>query len=162
MGGNVQQSGNVTPGHLAKWTTSGVIQDAGAQIAGQRVLAVLQGADFNSVQDQPLNIPNTITAFQLTGIIITNASISLTTAAGGFYPQFSKAGSAIVAAGQVYSSLTTANLLLNATLTAFANSARFSTALLPTSQIIFSLTTPQGAPATADIYVIGVDLSIGS
>jgi hypothetical protein len=162
MGGYVQQSGNATPGHLAKWITSGVIADAGPQIASQRVLAVLQGADFNSVQDQPLNIPNTITAFQLTGIIITNASISLTTAAGGFYPQFSKAGSAIVAAGQVYSSLTTANLLLNATLTAFALSARFSTALLPTSQIIFSLTTPQGAAATADIYAVGIDLSIGS
>jgi len=162
MGGIVQQSGNVTPGHLAKWVTSGVIADAGPLGASQRVLAVLQGADFNSAQDQPLNIPNTVRAFQLTGLIVTNASTSLTTAVGGFYPQFSKAGSAIVAAGQIYSALTGANLLLNATLTAFALSARFSSALLPTSQIIFSLTTPQGAPATADIYAVGIDLTIGS
>src|SRR5882757_3282210 len=98
MGGNVQQSGNVTPGHLAKWTASGVIQDAGALGASQRVLAYVQGADFKSVQDQPLNILNTITAFQLTGIIITNASISLSAAVGGFYPQLLKAGSPIVAA----------------------------------------------------------------
>lgn len=162
MSGTVQQSGNVTPGHLAKWTTSGVIQDAGAQIAGQRVLAYLQGADFNSTQDQPLNIPNIITAFQLTGLIITNASIALSAAVGGFYPQLLKAGSPIVAAGQVYSALTTANLLLQATLTAFANSARFSSALLPTEQIVLSLTTPQGVPAFADIYAIGIDLTLGS
>src|ERR1700733_2890264 len=100
MGGvSVQQSGNPTSGHLAKWVASGVIADAGPPIASQRVLAVLQGADFNTTTDQPINIPNSITAFQLTGMIITNASVSLTTAVGGFYPQFSKAGSPIVAPG---------------------------------------------------------------
>lgn len=161
MSSFIRQSGPVTPGHLAKFVTSGVIADAGPLGAAQRVLAYQQGADFNSVQDQPLNIPNTITAFQLTGVIVTNATESITTAAGGFYPQLSKAGSPIVAAGQVYSTLTTANLLLNATLTAFALSARFSSALLPTSQVVFSLTTPQGTPCFADIYLIGLDLSIG-
>lgn len=163
MGGYIQQSGNVTPGHLAKWLTSGVLDDAGPQIVGQRVLAILQGADFNVTTDQPLIIPNTITAFQLTGLIVTNASISLSAAVGGFYTALSKGGSAIVAAGQVYSALTGANLLLNPTLTAFALAARFSSpAVLTNNQIVFSLTTPQGALATADIYAVGIDLTIGS
>jgi hypothetical protein len=161
MSSVVQQSGNITIGHLVKWAAPGVIADAGPLGAAQRVLAYLQGADFNSIQDQPLNIPNTITAFQLTGIVVANATESITTAVGGFYPQLSKAGSPIVAAGQAYSALTGASLLMSPTLTAFALSARFSSALLPTSQIVFSLTTPQGTPCYADIYLIGIDLTIG-
>ncbi len=152
----------VTRNHLAKWISNGVIGDAGPQVAGQRILGVLQNADFNSTNDQPIVVQSAIQVFQLTGIIITNASGSITTAAGGFYTGASKSGSAIVAAGQVYSALTNANLLMQATLTAFANSARFSTANLTANQIFLSLTTPQGAARNADIYAIGVDLTIGS
>ncbi len=159
---SVEQSGNVTRNHLAKWVSNGVIGDAGPQVAGQRVLGVLQNADFNSTNDQPIVVPSAIQVFQLTGLIITKASGSITTAAGGFYTGASKSGSAIVAAGQVYSALTNANLLMQATLTAFANSARFSTANLTANQIFFSLTTPQGVARSADIYAIGVDLTIGS
>lgn len=43
--GAVQQSGNVTPGHLATWVTDGVLKDGGPAIAGQRVLASLRGAN---------------------------------------------------------------------------------------------------------------------
>lgn len=162
MGGNVQQSGNVTPGHLAKWTSSGVISDAGPLATNQRVLAYLQGADFNSVQDQPLIVPGTVTAFQLTGIIICNASIPISAAVGGFYPALSKGGIPIVAASQVYSSLTTSSKLLQATLSAFGLTTRFSSpAVLTDNYVVFSLTTPQNAPCTADIYLVGVDLTIG-
>ena len=159
---SVEQSGNVTRNHLAKWISSGVIGDAGPQVAGQRILGVQQNADFNSTNDQPIVVQSSIAAFQLTGIIIANASRSITTAAGGFYTGASKSGSVIVAAGQVYTALTGPNLLMLATLTAFANSARFSANLLTLNQIFFSLTTPQGVACTADIYAIGVDLTIGS
>lgn len=160
MSGNVQQSGNVTPGHLVKFITSGVVGDAGPLGASQRVLAFLSGADFNSVQDQPLIVPNTITAFQLTGLLITNATQSISVATGGFYTGASKGGSVIVSSAQVYSTLTGANLLLNATLTAFANTARFSGSNLTSGQIFFSLTTPQGFACFADIYALGIDLTI--
>ncbi len=158
----VEQSGNITRNHLVKWVSNGVIGDAGPQVAGQRILGFLQQADFNSSNDQPIVVQSPVQVFQLTGIIIANASRSITTAAGGFYTAASKGGSAIVAAGQVYSALTGANLLMQATLTAFANSARFSSALLTANQIFFSLTTPQGVACNADIYAIGVDLTIGS
>lgn len=158
--GAVQQSGSVTPGHFVTWVTEGVIRDGGAVPGAQRVLAAFAGANFNDTGDQPLILPPIMTAFQLTGILITNASISLTTAVGGFYPQAFKAGTAIVAAGQVYSALTSANALLSATLAAGVSTTRYSIANLPDWRIYFSLTTPQGAEATADLYLIGIDLTL--
>lgn len=159
----VQQSGNVTPGHAASWVTAGVIADAGALPAAQKVLATLKGANFNTTADQILTLPAAIGAFSITGIIITNASISLTTAVGGFYPAASKAGTPIVAASQVYSALTAAAKLLNATLASFGSTTRFSVANLTNGgvglQVYFALTTAQGAAATADIYLIGIDLT---
>lgn len=156
----VQQSGSITPGHFASWVTDGVIKDGGAVPGAQRVLASFPSANFNDTSDQPLILPPTMTAFQLTGILITNASASLTLAAGGFYPQASKAGTAIVAAGQVYSSLTASSKLLSATLAAAVATTRYSIANLPDWRIYFALTTAQGTVAAADIYLLGVDLSL--
>ena len=159
----VQQSGQITPGHVPIFAADGVIQDGGALATAQRVLASLRGANFNTVLDQPIAIPQRFAAFNLTGIVITNASISLTTAVGGFYPQASKGGTSIVAASQAYSALTTVAGLLNVTLAAFGANTRFSSANLGSIggllDIWFALTTPQGAAATADIYLLGVDLT---
>lgn len=154
--GGVLQSGNVTPGHLARWAADGAIGDAGVT---QKVLAAFFNADFNTTSDQPLILPNYITAFQLTGILVTNSAISLTTAAGGFYPQPLKAGTPLVDAGQVYSSLTSAAKLLTCTLDASVATTRYSIGNLPNWAIYFSLTTAQGVNANADIYVLGTDLS---
>jgi len=154
----ILQSGNVTPGHSAIWTTDGVVQDGGAILASNKVIASLRQANFNTVVDQPIVLPRSINTFQLTGILVTNASVSLTTAVGGFYSAAQKGGSAFVSAGQVYSSLTSSSVILNATLAAYASS-RFSNVNLALWTIYFSLTTAQGAAAVADIYLIGLDLS---
>jgi hypothetical protein len=160
---SVLQSGQITPSHAAVWVTDGVIKDGGATPASQRVLASLRGANFNTTNDQPIAIPLNFTAFQLNGIIITNASISLTSAVGGFYPQPAKAGTPIVSAAQAYSALTTPASLLAVTLAAFGANTRFSAANLGSIggflMIWLSLTTPQGAPALADVYLTGTDLS---
>jgi hypothetical protein len=166
--GSVLQNGTVTPGHIATWTTDGIVQDGGSFITGSRVLGRFSGANFNTTTDQPILMPVTTTVFQLTGIVVTNASISLSAAVGGFYTAAVKGGNQIVASSQAYSSLTGPNLLLNAKLTGFATSARFSSANLPllpnvgvlvSLGIYLSLTTPQGVPATADIYAIGIDFT---
>jgi hypothetical protein len=161
--GAVQQSGNITPGHPAVWVAPGVIGDGGAALAAQRVLASLRGANFNTTADQPIAIPQRVTAFALTGIYVTNASLSLTTAVGGFYPQAAKAGTPIVAAAQAYAALNTGDKLLQATLASFGQNTRFSSNNLGTIggllQVWFALTTPQGSAATADVYLIGIDLS---
>ncbi len=155
----VQQSGSVTPGHLATWATDGAIQDGGANLGAQQVLTSLRNANFNDTGDQRIALPTSITAFQLTGIIACNASISLTTAVGGIYPLAAKAGSAIVAAGQVYSSLTASSKLLELTLAGAVATTRYSVANLPDWALYLSLTTAQGAAAAADLYIVGIDLT---
>jgi hypothetical protein len=146
------------------WSTTGVAQDGGPIAVSQKnVLASARSVSFNTTNDQPIAIPQRILAFWLVGILVTNASVSLTTAAGGFYPQPAKAGVPIVPANQVYSGLINSSLLLFPTLSSFGQNTRFSSSNLGTiagyMNIWFSLTTPQGAPATGDIYLLGVDLT---
>lgn len=112
------------------------------------LLFTLKGANFNVTTDQQLT-PTFNGKFRIKRVVITNASVSLTTAAGGFYPAASKGGTAIVASGQSYSALTGSALALEATL----NNA--SAVLAAGTSVYLSLTTGQGAPATADIYIFG-------
>jgi hypothetical protein len=164
----VQQAGSITPGHIATFSTSGVIQDGGPLGAYQKVLASIRSASFNSTLDQPIILPSAVLAFALTGIIVTNASVSMTSAVGGFYTGSLKTGTQIVSNSQTYSTLTTANVLLSATLASGITAIRFSSANLsinafgglPGLTIYFALTTTQGLTnATADIYLTGIDLT---
>lgn len=159
----IQQSGNVTAGHIPIWLAPGVLGDGGSLGSATQVLASLRGANMNTTADQPISIPTTLAAFQLTSIVITNASISLTTAVGGFYPLAAKAGTPIVSAAQTYSALTTSAGLMTATLASFGANTRFSSGNLGTIggilQIWFALTTPQGALASADLFLLGTNLT---
>ena len=159
----ILQSGNVTPGHLVSWVTAGVVADGGPPLGtSETVLAQLLGANFNTTNDQTIPIVDTITKFCLTRIIVTNTSLSLTTAAGGFYPAPSKGGTSIVANTQVYSALTAASKLMNPTLTSFGSGTLFdadaTVPILTNASVYFSLTTAQGAACTADIYLCGIVL----
>lgn len=164
---SVTQSGNITPGHLVGWVSDNVVNDAGLPLANalSSILPTLAKltVNFNSTADQPIPIPAHVLAFQLTGIVITNAPTSLTTAVGGFYPVASKGGAPIVAATQVYSALTATNIVFSPTLTTAGATTRFSSANLGAIngilQIWFSLTTAQGASSAADVYLLGVDLT---
>ena len=120
----------------------------GAPQLDSRLLGSKLGADFNITTDQAISISGT-TKYVVRKIIVTNASISLTLAAGGFYATAAKVN-ALVAAAQVYSALTTTSKYLDCTLTALALSDVRTEATL-----FLSLTTGQGAAATADIYIYG-------
>lgn len=159
---SIVQSGNVTPGHLAAWVTDGTIADGGPPLgASETVLARLLGANFNTTNDQAIPIVSTITKFCLTRIIVTNESLAnpgLTTAVGGFYPQPSKGGTAIVANTQVYSALTDSTKLVNPTLTSYGSGTVFTSSILTSFSVYFALTTPQGVASTGDIYLCGIVL----
>ncbi|HWY13706.1 MAG TPA: hypothetical protein VNX86_01035 [Rhizomicrobium sp.] len=101
------------------------------------LLFSLKAANFNVATDQLL-VPNFSGRFRPKRFVVMNASISLTTAAGGFYTAGAKGGTALVAAGQAYSALNAA--------------ADWWAAGTP---VYLSLTTAQGAAATADVYVYG-------
>ncbi len=168
MSGNIQQSGSITPGHLVTWTTNNVVQDGGAILASQKVLASLRSADFNTTADQPLVLPSAVTALIVSQIIVTNASTSLTTVRGGFYPGALKQAPPIVDPSQDYTALTGATIYMNPFLSTYGQTTRFSSTNLPlvlssnnqyALSFYLSLTTAQGTPATADVYVVGIDLT---
>lgn len=119
----------------------------------------LVGANMNVTTDQniPIQLPPGFTRYRIEAIYVNNASISLTTAAGGVYPAAAKAGVPLVAAAQAYAGLTApgenaAGSALALTLAAAAATTEFN-AVQTALGLFFALTTAQGAAATADIYV---------
>jgi hypothetical protein len=117
----------------------------------EQIIGTKIGANFNVTTDQAIPITRIGSQkYLITKIVVTNASISLTTAAGGVYQTTSKGGTAIVASSQAYSALSATTTALNLTL------AINRTYTL--DNIYLSLTTAQGAAATADVYVFGVIL----
>lgn len=117
------------------------------------VLGRLKSANFNSTSDQQININFNGYNYVITDIIVCNPSISLTAAIGGFYTGTSKSGTTIVAATQVYTSLTGSTKYVKLTL-----ASTITTDILSADKVYFSLTTAQGSAATADIYIYGKHL----
>ena len=128
-------------------------QQFGGILLGSKI-----AADFNSTSDQIITIFSNPSKYIVRRIVVTNASTSLTTAAGGVYTAASKGGTAIVAASQAYTSLTASTLFLDLTLSATGNASTTVKSSIP--NLYLSLTTAQGAAATADVYVYGDILTL--
>jgi len=116
--------------------------------ASSRILGQLTSANFNSTADQPITIRSS--RYIIRAITVDNASVNLTTAAGGFYTGAGKSGTVIVAATQVYTALTTSSKFLDVTLAAAP-----TTDVQTVTTIFLSLTTPMGGAATADVRIVG-------
>lgn len=110
-----------------------------------RVIGTLLGANMNSTADQAITLA--AGSWKIEGVYATKPSVSLTTAAGGVYTSTAKGGTAIVAAGQVYSGLVAATDVIGCTMAA--------TPTVTNNTVYLSLTTAQGAAATADVFVYG-------
>ena len=115
----------------------------------QRCLFILKSANMNSTSDQLMIPVFSFNNFIIKEILVTNASTSLTTAAGGVYGAASKASPTIVANTQVYSALTTSTKALFLTLDTGGLDQ------MTTTTVYLSLATAQGSTATADVYVMG-------
>jgi len=125
---------------------TGAIGPAGSATAG-----VLVHANMNSTADQAITLapfPPGFTRFIIRRIVISNASVSLTTAVGGVYESVGKVGP-LVAAAQVYSGMDLVTRVWE-DLT-IATLALENAWVAPV--VYLSLSTPQGAAATADISV---------
>lgn len=120
---------------------------------GGILLGKLISANMNSTDDQRIVMFSNPSKFILRRIVVTNASISLTTAAGGVYTAASKGGTAVVASSQAYSSLSASTLFLDLTLSTSGSASTTVKSSVP--NLYLSLTTAQGAAATADVYVYG-------
>lgn len=113
-----------------------------------RLIGKLTSANFNSTADQAIKID--ASKYIIRRIIVTNASTSLTLAAGGVYDAASKGGNAVVGSTQIYTGLTGSTKYTDLTLASI-----LSTDTLTAATLYFALTTGQGGAASADIYIFG-------
>jgi hypothetical protein len=132
----------------------GTVNNSSTAASTNRALCSIRAANFNITTDQACVIPGTVTAWVPTSIIVTNCSGSFTLAAGGVYPAASKGGTALVAAGQVYTALSGSTVVLGLTL-----AANIATTRQTAGTVYLSLTTGTGSAATCDFYVWGNDLT---
>ena len=114
-------------------------------------LGLVHAGDFsvnmNTTSDQLITPTHRYGRWFIANFVVHNASISLTTAAGGLYTGAGKTGTTLVASSQVYAPLTSSTsaplFLTN------SNRGYFG----PSDTFYFSLTTAQGAAATATLSV---------
>ena len=114
-----------------------------------RLLGYAQGVNVNAVGDTALPIINSST-YSVKFVVVTNASISLTTAAAGLFTAPSAGGTGIVA-NAALSACTGPTVVSERTVA--------STATQQGQNLYFNVATAQGAAATADVYVYGYDFS---
>lgn len=111
-------------------------------------LGSLCGVNMNATKDQLIVARAGGAKYILRRVVVTNASVSLTTAAGGIYTSTGKGGIALVSGIQVFSALTSPDKYLDIVPSVGAS-------VLTGNQVYLTLTTVQGSQATADVYMFG-------
>lgn len=128
----------------------GSLLDAGC--VSPSFIGRILNADMNATTDQSFVLVNSTLPYRITRISLANTGgVNLTTAAGGIYPSASKAGTAIVANSQAYTTATGATIVFDLTVVSGQQNVLRAAGFVP----IFSLTTAQGAAALADLYLFG-------
>lgn len=122
-------------------------------LGGVQILFYLPCADMQSTSDQPFYRVFPGTAYRILDIFARQRSGAASVAcAGGIYDAATKGGNAIVAAAQSWVTLASA-VTVSATLAALVQ-----TTLLSASPRL-SLTTGSTGVCTADMWIVGYDLS---
>lgn len=111
-----------------------------------RLIAQLNQIDLRSVGDQTMQV--NAEKYVVKRIIVANINGTVTGAQGGFYTAPNKGGTALVAAGQVYTSVIP-NRTADLTLTANTN-----VTIRTEGFLYMSLTVASSTPATADVFVL--------
>ena len=122
------------------------------------LLGSLLGADFNSTADQAIAI-SLSSKYVISSVVITNPSVSLTTAKGTFYAGAGKTSVIFGGSGSGFTGLVASTDVVAVGIfgNSFTGAFHFSRFTAP-STIYLSLTNPQGAPATADVYIFGYSI----
>lgn len=114
-----------------------------------RLLGVAQGVNLNATGDTVIPIINS-TTYSVSNVILTNASVSLTTAQAGLFSAAGGGGTAVVS-NAALSGATGPTVVSQRTVA--------STATLTGPYLYWNVGTAQGAAATGDIYIYGYDFS---
>jgi voltage-gated potassium channel Kch len=114
-----------------------------------RLLAVMKAVNVNATGDTALPIISA-TNYSVSNVVMSGATISLTTAAAGLFTAPGAGGTAIVA-NAALSGLTGPTIVSQRTVASTTNRTE--------QTLYFNVATAQGAAATADLYIYGYDLS---
>lgn len=128
---------------------------ASQEVGVEQMLFSLISANMNATTDQSFRKLGDWGSYLITRIRCWNASTNLDTAAGGIYTAASKGGNAIVANSQAYTALDASTKGLDLTIAAIGLGGQ------TVNPPILSLTTAQGAAATANFAIFGVILPPG-
>jgi hypothetical protein len=114
-----------------------------------RLIASAQGVNLNSVGDTiaPILVSGRVSPVL---VLVTNASVNLTTAQIAVYPAPAAGGTAIIGATALTGATTAAKVV---------NTAATGTDALSGTNVYIRNTTAQGAAATADVFIYGYDLT---
>jgi hypothetical protein len=157
MNGGVQQSGQVTPTHLALWQTDGVIGDAGVTFTntyGMFQSTILQ-INFNSSNTDnpiPINLPVGYKKYRVHQIILSGATASLSNATCGVFTAQGAGGIGVVATGTAITVTQTAGDTNN-NMQSFTIVDQNTLALIDTT-LYFRVQTPEGGAALGNVSVI--------
>ena len=114
-----------------------------------RLIASAEGVNLNSVGDTVATVLSS-GRVSVQSIIVTNASVDLTTAQLAVYTGAAAAGTAIKTAYALTGNTTAAKVVVT---------AATSTDAVTGTPLYIRNTTAQGAAATADVFIYGYDLS---
>ena len=115
-----------------------------------RLLASAQGVNLNQVGDTVAQILNNSGRYSVQSVIVTNASVDLTTAQLAVYTGAGATGTAIKSAYALTGNSTAAKTVVT---------AATSTDAVSGTPLYIRCTTAQGAAATADVFIYGYDLT---
>lgn len=114
-----------------------------------RLIAVARGINANATGDTIMPVINA-GSYSVQQVVLTNASISLTTAAAGIFTAAAAGGTAI-RANAALSALTSSTVVSAA--------APATTAVQTAQNLYFNVATAQGAAATLDCFVYAYDVT---
>lgn len=150
----VLQSGPVTPGHLASWTTDGVIQDSGVTFNNSMALfrSTILHVNFNTTNfdnEILINLPAGYTRWRCNRVMVTNPSGSMAAGTCGLFTGAGGTGVQIVTSGTALTITTAALDTNNNAQSLTVNNA--NTLMLSDTAVFFRL--QNGVPNTADVTV---------
>lgn len=155
MGLNAEQSGAVTPGHLAAWVTDNVLADAGVQFNNVygKFVSTLQNVNFNAANTDnaiPIRLPLGYTRYRIEQILISGASTSISSATCGVFTGTGATGITIVANTAVTITQTGSDVANNMQSLTPSNQ---NTAAYSDSILYFRTITAEGSTATASVSI---------
>lgn len=116
---------------------------------GNGIIGFARAVDLNVATTDTTIVIEATVAYRITKVVLTQATISLTTATVGLFTAAGGAGTTI-AADQAVAGLTASTKYLELALQSITTTDVFTALTL-----YFRVGTPQGAAATADVYIFG-------